>query len=188
MSHIADLVINADVNVRSWTQVKIFFTAVPLFYPCKPPSSAAQQLSWLGRCWPCCCWRYRPSWCSCDAKQRHKGGHTESMNITLHPASSSSSSPPGDVSAPLGAAILCHNLFFFLFKGPILSGGICFTAAKLHFIWRKSFEGSSWTVSFFIHCSCMVSFTPPPPSHTLREMLLFFTIAGWGRSSECRKH
>lgn len=36
----------------------------PLSCPCTPPSWAAPRLSGLGRCWPCCCWRWRPSWLS----------------------------------------------------------------------------------------------------------------------------
>lgn len=36
----------------------------PLSCPCTLPSWAAPRLSGLGRCWPCCCWRWRPSWLS----------------------------------------------------------------------------------------------------------------------------
>lgn len=110
-----------------------------------------------------------------------KGGHTESVNITLNPEAAAA--PLAMSLTPLEQAILCHNPFF-LFKEPILSEGICFTAAKLHFIWRKKgLMGAAGQCHFSVSVHAWSVFFSP-----LREFLLFFTSAGWERSYKRREH
>lgn len=120
---------------------------VPLSYPCRPPSSAAPQLSWPGRCWPCCCLRYRPSWCSCDTKRRDKrggGGHVESMSITLNPQSRI---PLAVFLPPLWSS---HSLpQAFCLKDPFCQGESVLQQPSSILSEERAGKGSSWTAAIF---------------------------------------
>lgn len=65
---------------------------------------------------------------------RGEEAHMESMNIALNPQCSIL--PPSNVFASLSEQPSSKAQRFIVFTGPILSEGICYPAAELHFIWR----------------------------------------------------
>lgn len=110
---------------QSWVSGK---RPVPLSCPCRPPSSAAPQLSWLGRCLLCCCWRCCPSWCSWDAKRKQREVH----RVNEHHFKPREQQHRPDIAAcPLGAVILHHQFLFYL-KDQFSS-----TPPMIYFIWRR---------------------------------------------------
>lgn len=85
-------------------------------------------------------------------------GDTESMNITLNPKSSiplATFLPPSpQLEKPFSATTFLFKKDPFCLRG---GGGVCFTAAKLHFIWRNSSKRQQLDsqLSFDSHCSWM---------------------------------
>lgn len=70
-----------------------------------------------------------------------KGGHIESMNITLNPQSSAPT--PGDVTTP--PLEQPFSTTTFLFKGPILSGESVLQQPSSILSEERGLKGSSWT-------------------------------------------
>ncbi len=125
-----------------------FKTHRPLSCPCRPPSSAAPQISGPERCWRCCYWPFRPSWLS-PAHKTHTRWDTESVwaqeiniHLLLYYYSSTSSTPDKHNN------IRSYTNKHYTSVIPRYSYEYLGVSSKYHWMWRLLFSTMLGYISY----------------------------------------